>query len=197
VRGLVSLGAVPRLILLNGLPGCGKSTLARRYADEHPLALNLDIDRVRGMVGQWHDHRSTAGLLARGIALAAARAHLTAGHDVVIPQFLARPEFPAQVERLAREVGADFHEIVLLDGKENARRRFLDRNRSADPACLDLPEELGRVGNPEVWSTIYNELMANIAARPLARIVHADGGDVAKTYRAFVGALGSQPRSTA
>jgi hypothetical protein len=30
-----------RLILFNGPPAAGKSTLARRYVDEHPLALNL------------------------------------------------------------------------------------------------------------------------------------------------------------
>jgi predicted kinase len=38
---------MPRMILLNGPPSCGKSTLARRYAQEHPLSLNLDVDRIR------------------------------------------------------------------------------------------------------------------------------------------------------
>jgi len=43
---------VPPLILLNGPPGSGKSTLAQLFADEHPLALNLDIDRVRSLIGR-------------------------------------------------------------------------------------------------------------------------------------------------
>jgi len=42
---------VPRLILLNGPPAAGKSTLAQMYADEHPLTLNLDIDKIRSLLG--------------------------------------------------------------------------------------------------------------------------------------------------
>jgi predicted kinase len=78
---------VPRLILLNGPPACGKSTLAQRYADEHPLTLNLDVDRVRSLIGRWREDPPAAGLLARAIALAAARTHLASGHDVVVPSF--------------------------------------------------------------------------------------------------------------
>ena len=44
------------MVLINGAPGSGKSTLARRYVEEHPLALALDIDVVRGMLGGWLDH---------------------------------------------------------------------------------------------------------------------------------------------
>jgi predicted kinase len=46
---------MPRMILLNGPPSCGKSTLARRYAQEHPLSLNLDVDRIRDLIGGWQD----------------------------------------------------------------------------------------------------------------------------------------------
>lgn len=89
---------MPRLILLNGPPGSGKSTLPQRYVDDRPLALNLDIDWLRGLLGQWRADAHSAGLLARAIALAAARVHLAAGHDVVVPQFLGRREFIRQLE---------------------------------------------------------------------------------------------------
>ena len=65
-----------RLVLLNGPPASGKSTIARRYAAEHPLTLVIDIDQVRAAIGGWRDDPYAAGLLARAAALAAARVHL-------------------------------------------------------------------------------------------------------------------------
>jgi predicted kinase len=164
------------LIVLNGPPGSGKSTLAQRYVDEHPLALNLDVDRVRALIGGWRDVPDRSGPLARAIALAAARTHLAAGHDVVIPQFLGRPAFLEQVERLAREVGADFHEIVLLDSKENALRRFASR-ATTNPATAD---EL---------STMYDRLLVIIAARPAARVVSTTDGRPEQAYQDFLNSL--------
>ncbi len=56
---------MPRLILVNGLPGSGKSTLARRYGDDHQLALALDIDILRSMLGRSLDEPSSVGLAER------------------------------------------------------------------------------------------------------------------------------------
>ncbi|HLH58418.1 MAG TPA: AAA family ATPase [Streptosporangiaceae bacterium] len=178
---------MPRLIVLNGPPGCGKSTLARMYAEDHPLTLNLDIDRVRALIGRWPDHPQRAGLLARAIALAAARVHLAAGHDVIIPQFLGRPEFLEQAEELAAEARVDFREIVLLDSKENAVRRFTAR-RPGDPAH---PGEMLRhdVGPAEL-SVMYDRLMEIVASRPSVRIVRTRDGRVEQAYRDVLAAAG-------
>ena len=66
--------------------------MARRYVADHPLALCLDIDLVRGLLGRWADDPTAAGLAARRIALAMARAHLAAGHDMAttVARFLSR-----------------------------------------------------------------------------------------------------------
>jgi predicted kinase len=76
---------VAKLVLLNGPPAVGKSTLARRFADEHPLTLVLEIDMVRALLGAWLDEWQRSGTVARVIALAMARTHLEAGHDVIVP----------------------------------------------------------------------------------------------------------------
>lgn len=148
------------------------------FADEHPLALNLDIDQVRGFLGRWRDDRHAAGLLARAIALAAARTHLAAGHDVVIPQFLGRLAFLEQLEQLASEAGAAFHEIVLLDSKENALRRFAERGQHADQQC-----------GPGELSAMYDRLLSVIASRRTAKVVPTSSGQVQQAYQAFLGSL--------
>lgn len=51
-----------RLIHLNGPPGIGKSTLARRYVSEHPGVLNCDIDVLRTFIGGWEDDFAGASL---------------------------------------------------------------------------------------------------------------------------------------
>ena len=50
-----------RLLHLNGPPGIGKSTLARRYAAEHHGVLNCDIDVLRTLIGGWEDDFAGAG----------------------------------------------------------------------------------------------------------------------------------------
>jgi len=147
------------------------------YVDEHPLALNLDVDQIRSLIGGWRD-AAESGLLARAIALAAARTHLVAGHDVVIPQFLGRVAFLEQVELLAREVGADFHEIVLLDSKANSLRRFVSRGDATK----------AHVGPAEL-SVMYDRLLSVIAARPGARVVPTVAGQVERAYQDFLDVL--------
>jgi hypothetical protein len=33
------------------------------YVDGHPLTLDLDIDRIRGLIGRWRDTPEAAGVL--------------------------------------------------------------------------------------------------------------------------------------
>lgn len=80
--------------------------MAGLLVSEHPLALCLDIDLLRRSLGRWDEHPQESGLLARDLAVAAARAHLMSGHAVVVAQFLGRLAFVGRLESLAREVGA-------------------------------------------------------------------------------------------
>lgn len=132
-----------RLVLLNGAPGVGKTTLARRYADAHPLTLVLDIDTVRSLVGGWRADPIAAGLLARELALELAAASLRTGHTVVVPQLVARPAFIDELSRVAADCGAAFVEIVVTAPPEVAAARFVGRSAglSDDPQVASAPDD--------------------------------------------------------
>jgi predicted kinase len=119
---------VPRLILINGLPSSGKSALGRRYLDDHQLALVLDIDVIRSMLGRSLEEPTTSGLAARNLARVMARTHLQAGHDVLVCQFLGRLDFVEAQDQLAAATGAQFVEIALTTGIGEAAERFLRRS---------------------------------------------------------------------
>jgi predicted kinase len=184
------VSAPPRLLLINGLPGSGKSTLARRYVADRPLALCLDVDVVRGLLGAWMDSPTDAGLLARRLALAMARVALGEGRDVVVPQFLARPEFVGQLRDLAEELGARFVEVVLVDDPERARARLADRAAApADAVQRDAHALLDRDGGLDDVGGLHERLHRSLAGRPAARRVRPVVGDVERTYRAVLACL--------
>ncbi|WP_139978770.1 AAA family ATPase [Nocardioides litoris] len=99
-----------RLVLLNGMPGAGKSTLAARYRDDHAGVLVVEADLLRTWIG---GDPAGHGEAARVLALALARAHLETGCDVVVPQLLARLDQLERFEQVADEVGAELVHVVL------------------------------------------------------------------------------------
>jgi predicted kinase len=185
---------VPNLIVLNGPPGIGKSVLARRYVDDHPLALDLDIDLLRELLGRWGEHREQAGLLARRLALEMARTHLLAGFDVVIPQYLARPRFLDELDALAAEVGIALREFVLLDTKENWLRRWAARE--ALVAAARRPVRTADQPGEESIGDMYDRLLSMLADRPAAVAIRTEQGKPAAAYQALSDALGSPDQST-
>jgi hypothetical protein len=121
-----------RLIHLNGPSRVGKSTLAHRYAGNHPGTLCLDVDVLVGQVDGWREDFSAAFLVATTHGLAVAKSHLQDGHDVVVPQLVTIFDPGNPFEAAATEAGARFIEIVLLVGIDEHTRRLREKKPAFD-----------------------------------------------------------------
>ena len=180
-----------RLILLNGMPAVGKTTLARRYADEHPMSLVVDLDTLRRQLGRWRDQPTTAGLHARALSLTLAARHLADGLDVVLPQFLARPQFIEQAAQVATDAGARFHEFVLVDDRDTLFARFTARSAAAaEPAHADAAWLIEHSGGEAALVAMHDRLLQIISTRGATRVLHSPAGSIEHVYAELMHELG-------
>lgn len=177
-----------RLILLNGPPAIGKSTLARRYVSDNPLALMVDIDAIRCSLGQWELHPDSKPL-ARAIGLEMARTHLVKGYQVVVPQLLSSSEFIEMLAGVADEVRVTFTEIVLLAPTvDDAVARFRQRRDEFSAAGIRHPQYAVRNEAADIKYT-YDHLDWFRNERPRTKVLYTAPDDVEGSYRAMCRAI--------
>jgi hypothetical protein len=117
------------------------------------------------------------------MTLAMARVHLGNGYDVVVPQYLGRTEFLEQAERLAEQTGAQFHEFVLTDNRDEVVRRFNERTAAAtDAAHVAAGRLMAQLGGDNTLFAMCDRLLLVISARPGAQVVACPEGAVDEVY---------------
>jgi predicted kinase len=178
---------VATLLLLNGPPGIGKSTLALRWAEDHPGTLCLDIDVLRGLVGGSADRFEETGEVVRPLALAMVTAHVRGGRDVVLPQFLGRAGEVARFEHAARDGGGSFVHVVLMDDEDASVRRFAARGD--DGWHGEVRRVVADRGGEGFLRTMHTRLRAVLSDRREAVVVPSVEGDPDATYSALLAAL--------
>ena len=172
-------------MLVNGAPATGKSSLARRFAAEHPLALVLDIDEVRAMLGAWLDTPAEAGLLARRLALAMAQVHLSGGRDVLVPQLLPRLGFVEELDGLAAATGSSFVEIALVAADPAGAVERLHRRtaRDEDRSHRDAARLVEQHPDLDALLADYHAgVLAVVAARPATHTITTVEGEEDAAY---------------
>ena len=172
-----------KLVLLNGPPAIGKTTLAARLVADRPLALLLDIDGLRCSKGQW-EAREESKNLSRVLAVEMARAHLRSGHDVVVPQLLAQLPFIEVLAGVARATGAEFHEVLLTATIEDTLGRFRMRREAMRAALVAHPQDFVEHDAKSI-EAIYGELDSIASVRPNTLVIHTTMGEEAAAYEAL------------
>ncbi|OUE20084.1 hypothetical protein BFL36_11925 [Clavibacter michiganensis] len=169
-------------VFLNGLPGSGESTLARRLVDARVGWFLLDVDVLRTSVGGWADDFAGAGHVVRPVAKAIVRSVVASGGTVVVPQlFDDADELAAFVDEAERGGGRTFH--VLLDvPEEECRRRLAHRTRSSavgrGPSLARVVDAaLAQAGGAQPLDTLA-ERLRRVGGGPIParRVDGRDGG---------------------
>jgi adenylylsulfate kinase-like enzyme len=178
--------ARPQVLHLNGAPGVGKSTLARRWADEHPGTLLLDPDALRTWVSGWREDFVSTGAQIRPVAVAMISAYVAGGGSVVLPQLVANEGELCQFEAAATNAGGRFVEVFLE--ADDAEQRFATRDR--DQPWLDAVHELVEDAPRDHLTSYADRLEALAGTWPGAVRLATSTGDVNGAYSALVAAVG-------
>jgi predicted kinase len=164
-------GTLTRLILVNGPPASGKSTIGRRYVHDHDSTALVEVDALRMTLPNWERDEQTR-LVARDLAGTAIVGHLDAGRDVLVPQYFGRLGYIVLLDALAREHGAAFVEVILEIDAAVAVERFRARRRSMAEHLERHPERDIADGCVEAFILEAVDRLARLpTARPGSRVV--------------------------
>ena len=135
---------MPTLHLMSGLPCSGKTTLARRLADEeNALVLTTDAWHLKlfgndlGQACHMPNHRKVEALLWE-----VAERVLALGCNVILDFGFWRREDRDAYRRKAEALGVRCRLQYVDAPREELRRRLLERNANPPEGVFDIPVEM-------------------------------------------------------
>jgi len=176
----------PKLILLNGAAGVGKTTIAEHYIAEHPLTLSISRDEIIVMIGQWFKHETAAKSLTFELIKSMAITHLRRGHDVLLPYLLTDATRAEAFEKIAKDLNIDYKEILLHTTKEDAVQRLLKRGTWGEAGSTPVT-----AATRPIIEALYDTMMRETNKRPQTIVIESVYGQTSKTYEAFLAAIES------
>lgn len=174
----------PKLIIIYGFAGVGKTTIAKRYINEHPLVLNIEGDGIIVMLGQWITHEEQAREIVFALTKSMISIHLKSGRSVLLPYLLTKASHAEEFENIAKKHGAHFFEIQLFLNKEAAIGRLMERGTwGADEPPLAEKEM-------PVINQLYDTMVEEMAKRLNTINISVSKDDIDNTYKEFLKVIG-------
>jgi len=174
----------PKLILLNGFAGSGKSTIVKRYIHEHPLALIIEGDELIVNIGQWRKHEVQARELIFELTKSMARTYLASNHDVLLPYLVTDARHVETFEKIAQACDATFHEILLHNNRADAIARLLKRGTWGEADQDPLSDK----DTPAI-EDLMSKMESEREQRPNTQTIPIKQGDIDHTYQLFIDCL--------
>lgn len=176
----------PKLILLHGFAGVGKTTIAERYINDRPLTMILEGDKVGAMLGRWLDHEKEARKLLYTLGKAMVTTYLETGHSVIVPMLPIHPEHVRAFELITKETDAQFFEVILVTDREEAVKRLLKRGTWGEAGAPPI----SKVDDMPMINQLYDGMQQTLAGRPNAIRIPSVEGAHDDTYQQFLAAIG-------
>lgn len=173
-----------KLIILYGFASSGKTTLAKKYIDVHPLTIAIEGDQIIGMIGQWRKNEDEARRIVFEHSKSIVENHLKAGHDVILPYLLSDSSQIESFEDIANKCNASFIEVYIDIEKDDAVNRLLERGCWGEEGSRKLTED-----DKEMLMNRYEHMKNAMQKRPNAKPIISDLGEIDETYNKFLEAI--------
>lgn len=170
-----------KLIILYGFAGSGKTTIAKKYIDSHPLSMMIEGDDIINMMGQWRKFEKEARDLVYKHTHSIVKNQLEADHVVILPYLLTDASQIDSFEEIANQAGCPIYEIYIDAEKEMAIARLLERGRWGEVGSPLLTIE----DRPEI-EDLFNVMEREMSKRKNVISLKITRGDIDSSYKNFL-----------
>jgi predicted kinase len=171
----------PKLIILYGFAASGKTTLAKMYIAQNPLALNIEGDQIISMLGDWRSRETDARAIVSEYTRLLAEEHLKKGLDVIIPYLLTNIEEAEFFREIALRVEAELFEIYINLNHTEAIDRLLKRGVWGEEGSKQLSE----ADLPEI-EDLYARMENSMSFLTEIKLLSILQNDTEGTYKEFL-----------
>lgn len=173
-----------KLIILYGFASSGKSTLAKKYTDNHASSVAIEGDVLIGAIEHWRDNETQARKIVFEQTKSIAAEKLKAGYDVIIPYLLTDSEHARTFENIAKNSNVDFYEVYIEIEKEDVVNRLLERGVWGEEGSPSLTEK----DLPEI-NTLFETMSLAVEKRSNINTLTSILGDIEGVYQQLLKAI--------